>query len=60
MLISFVITGTLEIDKDWGSPAQISKDMVHDIPYVLTDRLAGQWPGSKVSCATTTKVVTVD
>lgn len=44
MKISFVITGTIDLDDDWGDPVQLQQDVQRDFIDALQDR-SGQWSG---------------
>lgn len=61
MRISFVITGVLEIDDNWGDPAQIQREIQRDFPDALGER-AGQWHGlpldTKMHATCTTMIQT--
>lgn len=44
MKISFVITGTIDLDDDWGDPVQLQREVQHDFIDALRER-SGQWSG---------------
>lgn len=44
MKISFVITGTIDLDDAWGDPVQLQREVQHDFVDALRER-SGQWSG---------------